>query len=214
MRHSPRSPVQLVFDPERGQSLRIRLPRDLEPLLALEGAQRRGGLEAHDPVDGARFVAEASQRLLRELHLLPVRGRGIHGLPIAGRQRLRAVHWPLGLDGHSDQGNRGCGSQPGGTQEVPAKHGCQWSLLVVRHAPTSNTMPPASARPPRTRGSGIVFCLSTLALMGPRSTTVSRLVYEMPWYPRDTRPTAMSTIPMMMSGNFMEWLLSTVLLLS
>ena len=55
---------------------------------------------------------------------------------------------------------------------------------------------------PRIGGSGIVFCLSAVALMGPRSTTLSRLVYVMPWYARDTRPTAMSTIPMMMSGSF------------
>ena len=65
----------------------------------------------------------------------------------------------------------------------------------LRHAPTSNVAPPASARPPRIGGTGIVFCVSAVALMGPRSSTISRPVYVIPWYARDTKPTAISTIP-------------------
>src|SRR5437660_5179697 len=150
-------------------------------MLPLEGAQRRRGLEAHDPVDRTWFVTEAPECLLRKRHLSPVPRRRVCRRSIGAGRHLQCFYVLPTLAGHcieedanaQQEKRRPARRRSGGTDVTCAS---QAACHRLRAEPMTTATPPASARPPRIGDSGIVFCRSAVALMEPRSTIVSRLV--------------------------------------
>jgi hypothetical protein len=64
----------------------------------------------------------------------------------------------------------------------------------------TRAIPPISAIAPKTGGSGMVFCFSAVASIGPISRTFSRLVYVIPCYAKDKIESTIKIIPTRTAG--------------
>jgi hypothetical protein len=136
-RSSTPPPEELVFDPKGSQGLGIRPARDAESMRPLEGAQRRRGLEAHDPVDGTWFVTEASECLLRERHLAPVPRERVRWRSIDAGRHLLSFYVLPALAGRRIE------------QNTHAQNGKRDQREGAHDTPMRTATPPAGARPPR-----------------------------------------------------------------